>query len=220
MSHQPGDVGQQPVAGDAGHGDHGGEEGTQGNKAQQKPKVNKFNCSVCKKSTKKVAANKDGGVRCGVCLFWWHPKCINMEPELLNWIVMGEKLGNDCCWTCQHCQEAHIKTEQAIKAMSSRMNKVEQKVEQVEAKQDKLEDKHELNIVKQDNVNKEFEERLRKLEMNSGSGVIREVYDRMEKLNHLVVHKVPELVYEDSLERQAHDAATVRVVIEKFGHSM
>ena len=217
MSHQAGDHGQQPVVGDD---DHGGEEPTQGIKAQQKPKVNKFNCSVCKKSTKKVAANKDGGVRCGVCLFWWHPKCINMEPELLNWIVMGEKLGNDCCWTCQHCQEAHIKTEQAIKAMSSRMNKVEQKVEQVEAKQDKLEDKHELNIVKQDNVNKEFEERLRKLEMNSGSGVIREVYDRMEKLNHLVVHKVPELVYEDSLERQAHDAATVRVVIEKFGHSM
>ena len=132
-----------------------------------------------------------------------------MEPELLNWIVMGEKLGNDCCWTCQHCQEAHIKTEQAIKAMSSRMNKVEQKVEQVEAKQDKLEDKQELNIVKQDNVNKEFEERLRKLEMNSGSGVIREVDDRMEKLNNLVVYRVPELASEDPSERQAHDTANI-----------
>ena len=216
MSHQPGDDGQQPVAGDAGHGDHGGEEGTKGNKAQQKPKVNKFNCSVCKKSTKKVASNKDGGVRCGVCLFWWHPTCINMDSELLNWIVMGEKLGNDCCWTCQHCQEAHVKTEQAIKAMSSRMNKVEQKVEQVEAKQDKMEDKQELNIVKQDKVNNEFEERLRKLEQNSGSGVIKEVDDRMGKLNNLVVYRVPELASEDPTERQAHDAANIKVVMKKF----
>ena len=37
-----------------------------------------------------------------------------------------------------------------------------------------MEDKQELNIVKQDKVNNEFEERLRKLEQNSGSEVIKE----------------------------------------------
>ena len=75
-----------------------------------------------------------------------------------------------------------IRLSRSPRLMSSRMNKVEQKVEQVEAKQDKMEDKQELNVVKQDKVNNEFEERLRKLEQNSGSGVIKEVDDRMEKL--------------------------------------
>ena len=51
-----------------------------------------------------------------------------MDANLLKWIVMGDELGNECCWTCQHCQEAHIRTEQAMKAMSSRMKTVEQRV--------------------------------------------------------------------------------------------
>ena len=58
-------------------------------KTQSKAKPNKFNCSICKKTTTKVPTNRDGGVRCGVCQFWWHPKCLNMDPSLVNWILMG-----------------------------------------------------------------------------------------------------------------------------------
>ena len=198
---------------DAGH-QQGEVQGTKSQTA--KTKVNKLNCAVCKKSTKKVPANKDGGVRCGVCQFWWHPSCINMDPDLLNWIVMGEKLGNDCCWTCQHCQEAHLKTEQAIKAKSSRMKTVEQKVDQCEAKQEQMEGKQELSVAKQDKVNTEFEDRLKKLELNSGSGVIKEIDDRIDKLNNLVMHRVLESTSEDPMERQAQDAAIIKVLMEKY----
>ena len=200
----------QPLAGEAEeqHTDGGG-----GSKA----KVNKMNCTVCKKSTKRIQTNRDGGVKCGVCQFWWHPKCLNMDPDLLKWIVMGEKLGNDCCWTCLHCQEAHIKTEQAIKAMSSRMKTVEQKVDHVEARQEKMEDKQELTKAKQEKVNTEFEERLKKLELNSaGNGMVREMDDRMDKSNNLVMHRVPESNSEDPKDRQAHDAAVVKVLMEKY----
>ena len=194
----------------------GGEAEGQVVKNQTKTKPNKMNCSTCKKTTKKVPGNRDGGVKCGVCQFWWHPSCLNMDPDLLKWIVMGEKLGNDCCWTCQHCQEAHIKTEQAIKAMSSRMKTVEHKVDRCEAKQEQMEDKQELNVAKQDKVNTEFEDRLKKLELNSGSGVIREIDDRMDKSNNLVVHRMPESIAEDPTERTAHDTAIIKVLMEKY----
>ena len=113
-----------------------------------------------------------------------------MDSDLLNWIVMGEKLGNDCCWTCQHCQEAHIKTEQAIKAMSTRMKTVEQRVDKCEDSQQQLESKQELQGVKQDKLNSGFEERLKKLELNSGTGTIKEIDDRMDKSYNLIVHRV------------------------------
>ena len=163
---------------------------TQNNKIQPKAKPNKLTCSICKKTTKDVPANKDGGVRCGICQFWWHPSCLNMDPDLLKWILMGEQLGNDCCWTCQHCQEAHIKTEQAIKAMSSRMKTIEQRVDKFEDSQEQICNKQELQVAKQDKVNSEFEERLKKLELNSGSGTVREVDDRLDKSYNLVVHSI------------------------------
>ena len=87
-----------------------------------------------------------------------------MDPDLLKWIVMGEKFGNDCCWTCQT----------------------------------------------------EFEDRLKKLELNSGSGVIREIDDRMDKSNNLVVHRMPESTAEDPTERTAHDTAIIKVLMEKY----
>ena len=68
MSHQAGEVSLQPVVVvDAGHqqGDGGEVQGTKSQTA--KTKVNKLNCAVCKKSTKKVPANKDGAVRSGLC---------------------------------------------------------------------------------------------------------------------------------------------------------
>ena len=197
----------------------GGEVGSQGppgTKVQARAKPNKMNCSICRKTTKKVPGNRDGGVRCGICQFWWHPSCLNMDPGLLKWIVMGEELGNDCCWTCQHCQEAHIKTEQAMKVMSSRMKTMEQRVDKCEDKQDRMENKQELQVAKQDKVNNEFEERLKKLELNSGSGAIREIDDRMEKSYNLVVHRVPESTLEDPKERAAHDAFMIKVTMEKY----
>ena len=134
-----GGLGDAGATGGAGGGGGGGSQqrglGAQSGKAQTKGKPNNLNCSICRKTNKDVASNKDGGVRCGICQFWWHSRCLNMDSDLLNWIVMGEKLGNDCCWTCQHCQEAHIKTEQAIMAMSSRMKTVEQRVDKCEDSQ-------------------------------------------------------------------------------------
>ena len=193
-----------------------GGQGTRAAKNQAKAKPNKMNCAVCKKTTKKVPGNRDGGVKCGVCQFWWHPSCLNMDSDMLNWIVMGEKLGNDCCWTCQHCQEAHLKTEQVMKAMSSRMRTVEQKVERVETKQEQIVDKQELIVAKQDKVNIGFEERLKKLELNTGSKVITEIDDRMEKSNNLMVHRVPESTSDDSIERTGHDSAFIKVLMEKY----
>ena len=100
--------------------------------------------------------------------------------------------------------------------MSSRMKTVEQKVDQCEAKEEQMEDKQELNLAKQDKVNSVFEERLKKLELNSGSGVIREIDDRMDKLNNLVMHRVPESTSEDPMERSAHDSAIIKVLMEKY----
>ena len=184
-------------------------------KNQTKAKPNKLNCAICKKTTKKVPTNRDGGVRCGVCLFWWHPSCLNMDPGLLNWIVMGEELGNDCCWTCQHCQEAHLKTEQVMKAMSSRMKSVEEKVERIETKQEQIEDKQELIVAKQEKVNTEVEERLKKLELNTGSKVITEIDERTDRSNNLVVHRVPESSSNYSNERAAHDNAFIKFLMEQ-----
>ena len=76
--------------------------------------------------------------------------------------------------------------------MSSRMKTVEQKVDQVEVRQEQMEDKQEISKARQERVNNEFDERLKKLELNSGSGVMREIDDRMDKLNNIVMHGVPE----------------------------
>ena len=56
----------------------------------------------------------------------------------------------------------------------------------------------------------------KKLELNSGSGVIQEIDDRMDKLNNLVMHRVPESTSEDLAERQGHDAAIIKVLMEKY----
>ena len=215
MSHQAVDGSLHADDGAGGH-DRGKDETNENSGVIPKTKANKSNCSVCKKSTKRIPANKDGGVKCGVCQFWWHPKCLNMDPELLKWIMMGEKLGNYCCWTCQHCQEAHLKTEQVIKAMSSRLKTVEQKVDHAEVRQEQMEDKQELSEARQEKVNSEFQERLRKLELGSGGGAMKEIDDRMEKLNNLVVHRVAESSSEEPRERQAHDAALIKVLMEKY----
>ena len=192
------------------------EGGTAEAKNKTKAKTNKLNCAICKKTTKNVHANKDGGVRCGVCQYWWHPKCLNMDPDLLKWIEMGEKLGNNCCWTCNHCQEAHLKTEQVLKAMSSRMKSVEEKVDKFETRQEQFENKQELIVVKQDKVNTEFDERLKKLELNTGSKVMSEIDERMDKSNNLVIHRIPESNSNDSSEREAHDNAFINVLMDKY----
>ena len=100
--------------------------------------------------------------------------------------------------------------------MSSRIKTVEQTLDRVEVRQEKQDDKLELATAKQEKVNTEFQERLRKLELNSGSGVVRELDDRMDKQNNLVVHRVPESTSVDSKERQGHDAAIIKVLMKKY----
>ena len=78
-----------------------------------------------------------------------------------------------------------------------------------------MEDRQELNVAKQEKVNSDFEDRLKKLELNSGSGAIREIDDRMDKSNNLVVHRVPESTSENASERSEHDGAIIKVLMEK-----
>ena len=44
----------------------------------------------------------------------------------------------------------------------------------------------------------------------------REIDDRMEKQNNLVVHSVPESTSEDIKDRQGHDSAIIKVLMEKY----
>ena len=79
-----------------------------------------------------------------------------------------------------------------------------------------MEDKQELHVAKQEKVNTEYEERLRKLELKTGSKVLAEIDDRVEKSNNIVIHRVPEPSSDDFQERAAHDNAFVRVLMDKF----
>ena len=57
---------------------------------------------------------------------------------------------------------------------------------------------------------------MKKLELDSGNKLISEIDDRMDKSNNLVVHRVPESTCEDPIERTAHDAAIIKVIMEKY----
>ena len=96
------------------------------------------------------------------------------------------------------------------------MKSVEEKVDKVENKQEQLENNQEVIVAKQDKINTGFEERLKKLELNTGSKVLTEIDDRMDKSNNLVVHRVPEPTSNDPKDREAHDDSFIRVLIDKF----
>ena len=97
--------------------------------------------------------------------------------------------------------------------MSSRMKTVEQRVDKFEDSQQQMDNKQELQVANQVKVNSEFEERLRKLELNSGTGTIREVDDRMDKSYNLLVYSVPESNSGDPKDRAEHDAAMIEAIM-------
>ena len=88
--------------------------------------------------------------------------------------------------------------------------------DKVENKQEQLENKQEVIVARQDKVNTGFEERLKKLELNTGSKVLTEIDDRMDKSNNLVVHRVPEPTSNDPKDREAHDDSFIRVLMDTF----
>ena len=157
--------------------------------------MGKFDCPVCHKTAKQVAANKTGSVQCSVCSLWYHPPCAKVEDGKLEMIYKCVEMGMNSPWSCTVCETGLAKVAKDVKENRARIGNVEASVEAVVTKQDQLEEKNSSQDTRmdlQDKLIKELQEQLGKVQGGSGEKVLEEMAERGSRERNVICHKCPE----------------------------
>ena len=65
------------------------------------------NISICPKCDQFAASrqsNKEKGIRCKICTFWWHPTCGGLGREEYELFLRLAELGSSDLWQCATCK--------------------------------------------------------------------------------------------------------------------
>ena len=110
---------------------------------KKKTKQAKTNCAVCRATTNRIPANREGGVQCGVCEKWWHPKCAHLSPGVFDMIAKwGEQFpGKQSPWQCRSCENSSAKLLQMVTVLLTKVDQNKKALDDQAGRLDKVEDK-------------------------------------------------------------------------------
>ena len=178
------------------------------------------NCVVCRLTTNTIPSNKAGAVMCCVCDTWWHPACAQLTPEMFELITKWTEAGKESPWKCQSCEGAGAKILKIVNVLSAKVVENEKVLSEHSGRLDRFEDKEKLQDSRLDCQQKEIDElrdQLIKLGDTGGPSTLREMDERNEKENNLVLHRVGESGDGDARRRIDHDKKFVQQLLNVIG---
>ena len=143
-----------------------------------------FPCLKCEVHVKK----NDSAIQCQLCDLWIHQKCADMSDALFKELVYQIENGGGAFWSCKSCRSATAK-------LNKKITEIYKKVEELET--ETKDNKIEIQTVKADlaDTNKRIDkltENNQDREAASQDLVFRELKDREERKNNLLIHNLEE----------------------------
>ena len=167
-----------------------------------------FPCLKCEIHVKK----NDCAIQCQLCDLWIHQKCAEMSDVLFKELVFQIENGGGAFWSCKSCRAATAK-------LNKKITEIYKKVEELET--ETKDNRIEIQTVKADlaDTNRRIDklsENSRDKEAASHDAVFRELKDREERKNNLLIHNLEEPGPEVRLgkERKEIDIKSLMKVME------
>ena len=186
-----------------------------------KPKSkNKDNCLVCKATCKDVPANKQGSLRCSVCLYWYHPDCAGVSQEEFKMCIKWKELKGGDIWTCSPCTSANENLDKMVREVNSKVEEVKKDLQVLSEKQGQAEVREQLRDNKVDTQAAELEalkERMAKMEASSGNSVLKEIDERKLRENNVIIHRLPEPRGVTAADKREDDLNKVQDLVDSIG---
>ena len=130
----------------------------------------------------------DRAIQCQLCDLWIHQKCAEMSDVLFKELVFQIENGGGAFWSCKSCRAATAK-------LNKKITEIYKKVEELET--ETKDNRIEIQTVKADlaDTNRRIDklsENSRDKEAASHDAVFRELKDREERKNNLLIHNLEE----------------------------
>lgn len=173
-----------------------------------------FPCLKCDIHVKR----NDCAVQCYLCDLWIHQKCAEISDVLFKELVYQADNSGGTHWACKACRSSSAK-------LNKKINEIYKKVETLEEEQ--KDTKKEVETIKDDV--KTVNSRIDKIDTtcknaaeSAQEAMFRELKDREEKKNNLIIHNLPEPGPEctKGLDRKYADQKTLAELLSAIDCSL
>ena len=169
------------------------------------PPKKKYHCLVCNEEI----TGKTGSVECSFCEKWVHPKCGNISKAHLEILLAS----NTTYWTCDPCHAVAGKIKKEIRQLQSSQDQLRK---EMGARMDSLKEDQDAQKVRMDSFEKQLG--LLNKEKNNNDAVYKEMRDRENRRENLVIHQIPEApISLKGGERKEFDASRAMELFEFIG---
>lgn len=143
------------------------------------PSQKKYPCLVCNVEI----TGKTGSVECSFCEKWVHPKCGNISKAHLEILLAS----TTTYWTCDPCHVVAGKVKKEIRHLQSSQDQMRK---EMGARMDSLQEDQDTQKARMDSFEKQLV--LLNKEKNNNDAVYKEMRDRENRRENLVIHQIPE----------------------------
>ena len=143
------------------------------------PSQKKYPCLVCNVEI----TGKTGSVECSFCEKWVHPKCGNILKAHLEILLAS----TTTYWTCDPCHVVAGKVKKEIRHLQSSQDQMRK---EMGARMDSLQEDQDTQKARMDSFEKQLV--LLNKEKNNNDAVYKEMRDRENRRENLVIHQIPE----------------------------